>query len=92
MKLFVLLMVLFVLYDTSLSEQKKCSPTYCYNRKFSCLQVECNGGLIKRAKPELCRCCPNCYQPVHEGGDCSNPWETVCAKGLKCNCKGICEK
>nr|CAH7743377.1 unnamed protein product [Callosobruchus chinensis] len=29
---------------------------------------------------------------LDEGGDCSNPWETTCAAGLKCNIRGICEK
>nr|CAI5837165.1 unnamed protein product [Callosobruchus analis] len=105
MKLHLQLIWLFVLFYIASSQRRICPANFCDTIRVSCLQVECNGERVKQIKPELCRCCPNCYTEnasndssrytnviTDEGGDCSDPWETTCATGLKCNVRGICVK
>ncbi|VEN56794.1 unnamed protein product [Callosobruchus maculatus] len=90
MKTLVILVLLFSLYVYTLCE-KRCPSTICDDIKVKCQAVECSEGFVEIIVPELCRCCPYCYKLINGGGNCSNPWETVCANGYKCNIKGVCE-
>lgn len=61
----VLMLVSFAHSQCSNSNRSKiCDVDYCDTVRCACPLVECNKNTVPVTVPQLCQCCPRCYQPV----------------------------
>ncbi|CAG9860802.1 unnamed protein product [Phyllotreta striolata] len=65
-------------------EYTRCSPYYCSNKRFMCEPVKCSKDQKEATAPELCICCPKCFNKIEKGGACGDDQDTICNDGLKC--------
>lgn len=62
---FLMVVVVYNVYcGSGPCKVKECPSNYCDNKKFNCPLVNCITGTVALTKPQLCRCCPGCYELV----------------------------
>lgn len=54
---FVIIVLTFTVVAT---KKPKCTAADC--AAVQCVQIDCIRNWVSRAFPELCRCCPACYE------------------------------
>lgn len=60
----ILLTFIAALVYSSLGED--CSSDYCDDKIYPCPLVICKDDAVQMKYPELCRCCPYCYEVMGE--------------------------
>ncbi|XP_028135745.1 uncharacterized protein LOC114330563 isoform X1 [Diabrotica virgifera virgifera] len=79
--------------DDSQAERK--DPEYCNDLCSSvevlCEPTNCTNKQVEGYKPELCRCCTECYTRLDEGDKCGDNDEAICDQGLTCR-NNVCRK
>ncbi|XP_050499385.1 uncharacterized protein LOC114330561 isoform X3 [Diabrotica virgifera virgifera] len=68
-----------------------CGPYYCSNKKYACSKVKCSENEVEGHRPEICRCCVQCYKKLSEGDKCGDDDEALCDRGLICK-ENVCRK
>uniref|UniRef100_A0A6P7FLA8 Uncharacterized protein LOC114330563 isoform X7 n=1 Tax=Diabrotica virgifera virgifera TaxID=50390 RepID=A0A6P7FLA8_DIAVI len=87
----VIALVSTVLSENKISKNEECTPTFCDDKRFKCVAYDCSADQILTRIPELCRCCPRCYNKINEGDKCGDNDEAICDQGLTCR-NNVCRK
>ncbi|XP_028135749.2 serine protease HTRA3 isoform X5 [Diabrotica virgifera virgifera] len=70
---------------------KPCNAHSCENLVLTCPVYFCKDDQIMTVVPEYCRCCPYCFNKLHEGDKCGDNDEAICDQGLTCR-NNVCRK
>uniref|UniRef100_A0A6P7FRZ8 Uncharacterized protein LOC114330563 isoform X8 n=1 Tax=Diabrotica virgifera virgifera TaxID=50390 RepID=A0A6P7FRZ8_DIAVI len=70
---------------------RPCNKHSCDDHDYTCPPISCEDDQIVTITPELCLCCPRCFNKLHEGDKCGDNDEAICDQGLTCR-NNVCRK
>ncbi|XP_028135746.1 uncharacterized protein LOC114330563 isoform X2 [Diabrotica virgifera virgifera] len=93
--LFTIIVLITKIKSQNDVHSKNRDPVYCRrlcsSARFACQPTNCKDGQVEGYKPELCRCCTECYTKLNEGDKCGDNDEAICDQGLTCR-NNVCRK